>query len=94
MDGIIDKDKLTIVKENEYTNPDIEKINSLIDISIKDCYNKFFHTFDHECEYDLNFTNVNNNETLNLTISEKNLMTFELNKKLIKARKQGLHLII
>ena len=35
---------------------------SLIDNSISDCYNKYFLTFDHICEYDLNFTNTSNNE--------------------------------
>ena len=44
-----------IVKEYESNNPHIQKIHSLIDNSIRDCHNKYFHTFDHICEYDLNF---------------------------------------
>ena len=53
-------------------------------------HNKYFHTFDHICEYDLNFTNDTNNEPINLTISDKNLGMYELNKKLTHARERGL----
>ena len=49
-------------------------IDSLIDYSIKDCHNKYFHTFDHICDYDLNFT-----------ISDKSMGMYELNKKLLLA---------
>ena len=40
MDGIMDKNLLTIVKEYEFDNPPINRINSLIDISYRDCNNK------------------------------------------------------
>ena len=42
------------VKEYEIDNPLIHKIDSLIDNSLRDYHNKYFHTFDHVCENDLN----------------------------------------
>ena len=73
MDGTMNKNQLTIVKEYEFNEPLIQKINSLIDNSITDCHNKYFHTFDHVCEYDLIFTNISNNETVNFTSSDKSM---------------------
>ena len=78
-----------IVKEYEFNNPLIQKIDSIIDNSIRDCHNKYFHTFDHICESDLNFTNIKNNESVNFTISEKSMSMYELNKKLTIARENG-----
>ena len=78
-----------IVKEYNFVNPLIQKIDSLIDNSIRDCQNKYFHTFGHICEYDLNFANITNNETVNFTISDKCMGMFELNKKLAIARERG-----
>ena len=73
----------------EFNNPDIQKIDSLIDNTIRDCHNKYFHTFDHICEYDLNFTNIGNNESVNFTISDKSMGLYEINKKLTIARERG-----
>ena len=92
MNGINNENQLTIVKEYEFDNPLIQKIDSLIDNSISDCHIKYFHTFDHICEYDLNFTNITNNETVNFTISDKCMGMFELNKKLAIARENGFKL--
>ena len=78
----MNENQLTIVKEYEFNNPLIQKIVSLIDNSIKDCHNKYFHTFDHICEYDLNFTNITNNESINFSVSDKSMGLYELNKKL------------
>ena len=78
-----------IVKEYEIDNPLIQNIDSLIDNSIRDCHNKYFHTFDHICEYNLNFTNTTNNETANFTFSDKSMGMYELNKKLTIARENG-----
>ena len=80
MNGIMVK--YVIVKENDFNKPLIQKIDSLVDNSIRDCYNKYFHTIDHICDYDLNFTNIGNNETINFTISDKSMGLYELNKKL------------
>ena len=78
-----------IVKEHEIDNPLIQKIDSIIDNCIRDCHNKYFHTFDHICEYNLNFTNITNNETVNFLISDKSMGMYELNKKLTLARERG-----
>ena len=89
MDGIINKDKLTIVKEYEFENPLIQNINSIIDKCYRDCHNNYYHTFEYECVYKLNFTNINNNETVNFTISDKESTMYELNKKLALALERG-----
>ena len=89
MDGVMNANQLTIVKEYEFDNPLITKIDSIIDNSIRDCHKKYFHTFDHICEYDLSFTNIANNETANFTISDKCMGVYELNKKLAIARERG-----
>ena len=72
-----------IIKEYEFNNPLIQKRDSIIDICNR--HNQYFHTFDHICEYDLSFTNIANNETANLTISDKSMASYELNKKLTVA---------
>ena len=77
-----------IVKEYKFENPLIQKIDSLIDNSIRDCHNKYFHTFDHICEDDLNFTNIDINESVNFTISDKSMGMYELNKKISFARER------
>ena len=76
------------VKEHEFNNPLIQKIDSPVGNSIKNC-NKGFHTFDHICEYDLNFTNIGNNETVNFTISDIFMGMYELNQKLAIAHGNG-----
>ena len=78
-----------IVKEYEFDKPLIQKVDSIIDECIRDCDDKYFHTFDHICEYKINFTNFSNNEMINLTISDKNMSVYELNKKLGTARQNG-----
>ena len=89
MDGIINKNQLTIVKEYKFCKRLIQKIDSLIDNSIRGCHHKYFQTFDHVCEYDLNFTIITINETVNFTISDKNMASYELNKKLTIGRGNG-----
>ena len=89
MNGIMNDNQLTIVKEYEFKNPLIQKIGSLIDNSIRDCHRNYFHTFDHICEYDINFTNITNNESVNFTISDKSMSMYELNKKLTTACENG-----
>ena len=86
---MMNENQLTVDKEYEFDNPLIQKIDSLIDKTIRDCHDKYFHTFDHICEYNLNFTNTSNNESVNFTISNKNMGMYELNKKLTVARGNG-----
>ena len=78
-----------IVKVYEFDKPLIQKIHSMIGDCIRDCHDKYFQTFDHICEYDLNFTNIGNNETANFTISDKSMASYELNKKLNIGRGNG-----
>ena len=49
-----------IVKVYEFDKPLFQQIDSLIDNSIRDCHKKYFRTFDHICENDLNFENITN----------------------------------
>ena len=85
----MNENELYIVNEYKFDSPLIQKIDSLIDISIRDCHSKYFHTFDYVCEYDLNFTNITNNEIVNFTISDKSMGLYELNKELSLARQRG-----
>ena len=87
MNGITKEN--VIVREYEFDKPLIQKIDSIVDNCIRDCQNKFFHTFDHICEYDLNFTNTNNNESVNFTISDKSMGMYELNHKLTLAKQRS-----
>ena len=77
------------VKEYEFNNSRIQNIDSIIDNSIRDCHDKYFHTFDHICEYDLNFTNITNKEIVNFSISHKCMGMYEVNPKLTIARENG-----
>ena len=78
-----------IVKEYEFDNPLIQKIDSLIDNLIRDCHKKYFHTFDHIYEYDIQLTNITNKESVNFTTSGKSMGMYELNKKLTIAQENG-----
>ena len=89
MNGIMNENQLTVVKKYEFNNPLIQKIDSLIDKSIRDCHNKYFHTFDHICEYNINFINTSNNQSINFTISDRSMGMYELNQKLTLARERG-----
>ena len=55
----------------------------------RDCHNKYYHTFEYKCEYDIKLTNITNNEIIKTTISDKSLGLYELNKKLTVARQRG-----
>ena len=78
-----------LVKEYNFVNPTIQKIDSLIDNAVRDCYKKYFHKFKYRLVYDIKFTNITNNEIVNFTISDKGLNLYELNKKLSIARENG-----
>ena len=89
MNGIMNQNQLTVVKEYEFDNPLFQSIDSIINKCYRDCHKKYYHTFEYECVYDLNFTNDSNNESVNFTISDKNMGMYELNKKLSIARGNG-----
>ena len=83
------ENELYLVKEYNFDDPLIKKIDSLIDNSIRDCHNKYFHTFEFKCVYNIKLTIIGNNGTIDLTISDKSMGLFELNKKLTIARERG-----
>ena len=87
MNGIVNENQLSV--EYKFDNLLTRKIDALIDNSIRDCYDNYFHTFHHVCEYDLNFTIFSNNETVNFTISDKCMGIYELDQKLAIARENG-----
>ena len=80
MNGIKNQNHLTVVREYEFDNPFIQNIDSIINKGYRDCHNKYFHTFEYVCVYDLNFTNDTNNEIVNFIISDKSLGMYELKK--------------
>ena len=78
-----------MVEVYKFDEPLIQKIDSIIDDCIRDCHNKYFHTFDHICDFDSNFTNIDNNESVNFTISDETMGMYELNRKISFARGNG-----
>ena len=89
MNGIINANELTIVKKYEFENPLIQNIDSISNKCYRDCHYKYFHTFNYECVYDINFKNITNNEIVNLTIVGRHIGVYEINKKLTIARRNN-----
>ena len=87
MNGIINENEVTVVKEDKFDNLLIQNIDSIINKCYRDCYYKCFHTFSYECVYDNNFKNITNNEIVNLTNVGRNMSMYELNKNLTIARR-------
>ena len=79
-----------IVKEYEFNKPLIQKVDSIFDDCVRDCYNKYYHAFDHICEYDFQLTNIGNNEIVNRTISDESKILYELNNGYTVVRGNGL----
>ena len=86
MNGIMNENQSTIVKEYEFDKQLIQKIDPIFGFCYRDCYSKYYHTFIYKCEYDIKLTNITNNEIINITTSDKNIGLFELGKKLTIAR--------
>ena len=59
----------TVVKEYHFNESDIQEIGYLHDDAIKDCRNKFFHTFGYRLVYDNKYTNISNIEEVNFTVT-------------------------
>ena len=89
MIGLMNENQLTIVKKCEIIKPLIHKIDSSFENCCRECHNKYYHTFEYECGYDIKLTNIRSNEIENLTIVDKSMGLFELNKKLTVARHNG-----
>ena len=45
-----------VVVEYEIIKSEIDEIDFIFDNFIKDCRDKFFHTFEYRCVYDIKFT--------------------------------------
>ena len=93
MDGIINEKKLFVVKEYEFDKKDIHEIDYLLDDVIKDCRRNYFHTFECKLVYDINFTNISNNEEVNLIVTHRSMEFktefYALNQKIKNARRNG-----
>ena len=93
MNEIINENKLFVVKEYKFGGNDIHEIDYILDDVIKDCRRNYFHTFEYKLFYDINFTNISNNEKVNLIIIHKSMEFktefYGLNKKIKNARRNG-----
>ena len=96
MDEIINKNKLFVVKEYKFGKKDIPEIDYILDDVIKDCSRNYFHTFEYKLVYNINFTNISNNDEVNLIITHKSnefkTEFYALNKKFKNARQNFLYL--
>ena len=85
----MNENELHVVKEYNFDNPPITKIDSIIDGCYRDCHCKYFHTFKYVCIYDIKLTNITNNGKINISLSDESLGLYELNIKLTIARQRG-----
>ena len=85
----MNENELYVVKEFKFDTPLFHKTDSIRVGCYRDCHNKFFHTFEYVCIYDIKLSNITNNEIINLSISDESMNLFELNKKLKLARQRG-----
>ena len=87
LNGILNESN--VVKDYDFIKPDFHEIDYLLDDIIKDCRNKFFHTFKDRFVYDFELTNISNNEEINFTNIRRSMdfnTEFDgLNKKIKKA---------
>ena len=89
----MNENEFYIVNEYKFDNPLITKIDSIIDSCFKDCHNNYFPNFKQNCIFDINLTNITNNEKFNLIISGKSMDLFDLNKSKKLLDKMVLYLI-
>ena len=84
----MNENELHFVKEYNFDNPPITKIDSIIDGCYRDCHNKYFHTFKYVCLYDIKLKNTTNNEIINITICDENMNLFDLKKTNTRSTKK------
>ena len=63
----------TVVEEYNFTKPDILEIENLFDDIIKNCRNKYFHTFEYRLVYDVKFTDISSTEEVSFTITHRSM---------------------
>ena len=56
-------------EEHEFVRPEHDEVNYILNDTIKDCRNKYFHSFDYRCVYDNKFTNMEKSEKIILSIT-------------------------
>ena len=83
----------TVVKQYDFNEPNVHEVEYLLDDIFIDCRNKYFHTFEYTLVYDIEFTNISNNEEINVTITHRSMEFktefYGLNKKIKIARRNG-----
>ena len=94
MNEIINENKVFVVKEYKFGGKDIHEIDYILNDVIKDCRRNYFHKFEYKLVYDINFTNISNNEEVNFIITHKSnefkTEFYGLNKKIKNARQNNL----
>ena len=83
----MNKKQYTLVKESEFDKPLIRKAKSKIDSCFREFPNKFYHSFDYICVYDVKLSSIRNNEKIILTVSDKSTAKCESNENLEISRK-------
>ena len=58
-----------VVKEYEHINPDIDEVIYILNDTSKDCRERYFHSIENRCVYDITYTNITKNEEVILLIS-------------------------
>ena len=86
----LNKNHISIVKEYACDNPLFKDIDYILNICINDCYKNYFQPIRNICSYNIEFTNISDDDNIiNLTISDSYLTINELKKKLKNARNNG-----
>ena len=93
MDGLLNDNQLTVVKEYKFDKTDIHEIDYLLGDVINHCRKNYFHTFEYKLVYDIKFTNISNYEEVNLIVTHRSMEFktefYGLNKKIKNARRNG-----
>ena len=82
MNDIMNENQLTVVKNFEFDKPLIQRTDSVMDNCSRDSHNKFFHIIKTYCINFVDITSITNNEIINLTISDKSMNLYKINKNL------------
>ena len=57
-----------VARENEFIIPEVFTVIYILNDTIEDCRISFFHSFEHRCVYDIEFTLFENSEEVLLSI--------------------------
>ena len=73
----MNENQIIFVKEYEFDQPLMQKIDFINDKCYRGCHKNYFRTFEDKCEYDIKLTYTTNNEIINITNSDKSMGLFE-----------------